>query len=90
MYQFSLNWFINLYESVYNIRNELQFVFLTIFPILFKSIENSEKSDLINIRIRNLNSFFTYSIYKNVSQSLLEKDKLLFSFILCISIMKAK
>lgn len=69
MYQFSLTWFISLYE---------------------RSIDQSEPSDIITVRVRNLNSHFTYDIYKNVSTSLLEKDKLLFSFLLCISILKSK
>ena len=69
MYQYSLNWFISLYEA---------------------SIEQCEQSDSLNTRIRSLNAHFTYAIYKKICQSIFEKDKILFAFILCISLMKTK
>ncbi|CAK9833026.1 Dynein axonemal heavy chain 3 [Anthophora retusa] len=68
MYQYSLPWFIHLYEM---------------------SIVNSEPSKNLTTRINNLNTYFTASIYRNVCRSLFEKDKLIFSFVLCIGLKRA-
>ncbi|PAA63386.1 hypothetical protein BOX15_Mlig017039g2 [Macrostomum lignano] len=64
---------------------------LTWFINLFlMSIVNSEKSNELDERISNLNEHFTNSIYRNICRSLFEKDKLLFSLIMCIAIMKGQ
>ena len=53
------------------------------------AIDNSEQTKNLAVRIGSLNTYFTASIYRNVCRSLFEKDKLIFSFVLCISLQRA-
>ncbi|RTG86185.1 dynein heavy chain, axonemal [Schistosoma bovis] len=54
------------------------------------SISNSEKSPILEERIELLNNHFTLSVYRNICRSLFENHKLLFSLIMCYSLMKNK
>ncbi|KAH3860157.1 hypothetical protein DPMN_023048 [Dreissena polymorpha] len=62
---------------------------LKYFKALFNmTIENSEKSDDLATRLQICLRETTLSIYKNVARGLFEKDKLVFSFMLCVEIMR--
>ena len=67
MYQYSLQWFLNLFIS---------------------SIDKAEQDSDLDIRLSNLIEYFTFSFYTNVCRSLFERHKLMFSFCLCVSIIK--
>ncbi|XP_025109931.1 dynein heavy chain 3, axonemal-like isoform X5 [Pomacea canaliculata] len=73
-----------------NIEPMYQYSLTWFINLYLQSIMNSTPSDDVDQRIHNLNEHFTHSIYRNVCRSLFEKDKLLFSFILCIGILKGK
>ncbi|XP_056631499.1 dynein axonemal heavy chain 1-like [Diorhabda sublineata] len=55
--------------------------------IFVSTMAETEKSDVIETRVKTINDSFTYNLYSNVCRSLFEKHKMHFAFLLCIRIL---
>ncbi|KAM4632527.1 dynein axonemal heavy chain 3 [Discoglossus pictus] len=73
-----------------NIEPMYQYSLTWFINLYVHSLAHSKKSDNLEERIANIIEHFTLSIYNNVCRSLFEKDKLLFSLLLTIGIMKGR
>jgi dynein heavy chain len=51
-------------------------------------IDQAPQSEVLDERLSNLKNFFTDGLYQNICRGLFERHKILFSFALCIRIMK--
>ncbi|XP_014652699.1 PREDICTED: dynein heavy chain 3, axonemal [Ceratotherium simum simum] len=73
-----------------NIEPMYQYSLTWFINLYVHSLAHSKKSEELELRIEYIIEHFTLSIYNNVCRSLFEKDKLLFSLLLTIGIMKEK
>lgn len=67
-------------------QNSLEYV-----KVLFnKAIDTTVKSDVLETRLQSLIDTITRQVYTNISRGLFERDKIIFSFLACTSIMREK
>lgn len=63
---------------------------LTYYQSLFnKCIEDSDKSDSLERRLQTIIEYSTVVIYENICRGLFEKDKILFSSLICFQVKTA-
>ncbi|XP_070269812.1 dynein axonemal heavy chain 3 [Myotis yumanensis] len=73
-----------------NIEPMYQYSLIWFINLYMQSLAHSKKSDELDLRIEYIIEYFTLSIYNNICRSLFEKDKLVFSLLLTIGILKEK
>lgn len=64
-----------------------QFALDSYVDLFNQSIDKSMKSEDVASRLRALNDYHTFAVYRTTCRGLFEKDKLLFSFHMCVKIM---
>ena len=74
-------------QQLYRINHMYQYSFDWFTKVFRSSIENSNKSNNIEKRLRYLKDHLTYSLFCQVSYSLQQEDCLIFAFLLCCKLM---
>ncbi|RLU27111.1 hypothetical protein DMN91_000910 [Ooceraea biroi] len=85
MYQYSLEWFIVIFNnSILNTTKgkDASLDIIVVNLALFDVAENINE-----LRITDINENFTFTLFSNVCRSLFEKHKLLFGFLVCARIL---
>ncbi|XP_013387188.1 dynein heavy chain 12, axonemal, partial [Lingula anatina] len=79
----------NLFFSIADLPNidpMYQYSLMWFVNLYINSIQDSNKSKILEKRIRYLRNHFEYNLYANVCRSLFAKDKLVFSFYMCANL----
>lgn len=82
-----------LYSIIKNLTNLNQIYIFSLswfFQLYVTSIENSKRSAILEKRLTFLKFQVTKKLHSSVKNSLLEKDKLIFSFILCLKMLQVE